>query len=112
MKAFTESENRANSITDVKAFTVVKDDAKLPVRKADAHKGDFGRVLIIAGSVGYTGAPALAARAAVRMGSGLVFLGVPQDIYAVEAVKCDEAMPFPLPCETGRIAASAADVLI
>ena len=72
-------------------------DAALPPRAEDAHKGCFGRVLIVAGSVGYTGAPAFAARAAVRSGAGLVFLGVPQDIYAIEAVKNDEAMVFPLP---------------
>ena len=69
----------------------------LPRRRRDAHKGDFGRVGIWAGSVGYTGAPVFAARGAVRTGSGLVFLHVPQKIWSVVAVKCDEAMPFPLP---------------
>ncbi len=72
-------------------------DACLPVRDERAHKGDFGRVLIIAGSVGFTGAPTFAARAAVRSGAGLVFLGVPEKIYGIEAVKNDEAMVFPLP---------------
>ena len=47
-------------------FELEAADACLPVRDERAHKGDFGRVLIIAGSVGYTGAPTLAARAAVR----------------------------------------------
>ena len=70
----------------------------LPRRRRDASKHDFGRLLIVAGSVGYTGAPTLAARAAVRGGAGLVYLGVPERIYAVTAVKNDEAMPFPLPC--------------
>lgn len=69
----------------------------LPQRRRDAYKGDFGRVMIYAGSVGYTGAPVLAARAAVRSGSGLVFLSVPQEIWSVVAVKCEEAMPSPLP---------------
>ena len=69
----------------------------LPRRPVQAHKGDFGRLLILAGSEGYTGAPVLAARAALRTGAGLVFLGVPRDIYPIVAVKCDEAMPFPLP---------------
>lgn len=68
----------------------------LPKRKATAHKGEFGRILILAGSEGYTGAPALAASAAVRSGAGLVFLGVPREIYPIVAVKCEEAMPFPL----------------
>ncbi len=71
--------------------------AALPKRPRNAHKGHFGRVYILAGSVGYTGAPVLAARAAVRTGSGLVFLGVPGEIWPVVAVKCDEAMPSPLP---------------
>lgn len=69
----------------------------LPRRPLTAHKGDFGKVFVLAGSVGYTGAPVLAANAAVRSGAGLVFLGVPKDIYPIAAVKCDEAMPFPLP---------------
>lgn len=71
----------------------------LPRRPRDAHKGDFGKVFILAGSEGYTGAPVLAARAALRTGAGLVYLGVPRDIYPIIAVKCDEAMPFPLPEE-------------
>ena len=68
----------------------------LPARREDAHKGDFGRVVIAAGSVGFTGAPTLAARAAVRCGAGLVFLFVPREIYGIEAVKNDEAMVIPL----------------
>lgn len=66
-------------------------------RPRTAHKGDFGKVFVLAGSEGYTGAPVLASRAAVRMGAGLVFLGVPRNVYPIVAVKCDEAMPFPLP---------------
>ena len=75
----------------------------LPRRKATAHKGDFGKVFILAGSEGYTGAPVFAANAAVRTGSGLVYLGVPSNIYPIVAVKCDEAMPFPFPDEYDRI---------
>ena len=69
----------------------------LPRRPAAAHKGDFGRLFLLAGSEGYTGAPVLAARGALRTGAGLVFLGVPRDVWPIVAVKCDEAMPFPLP---------------
>ena len=72
-------------------------DSQLPLRPRNAHKGDFGKIFILAGSEGYTGAPVLAARAALRTGAGLVYLGVPRDIYPIVAVKCDEAMPFPLP---------------
>ena len=81
---------------------------RLPRRRAETHKGDYGRLMIFGGSVGYTGAPTLAARAAVRSGAGLVFLGVPEPIYAAEAVKNDEAMPFPLPADgDGRISPDA-----
>ena len=69
----------------------------LPRRPVEGHKGDFGKIFILAGSEGYTGAPVLAARGALRTGAGLVFLGVPREIYSIVAVKCDEAMPFPLP---------------
>lgn len=69
----------------------------LPRRPRNAHKGDFGKLFILAGSEGYTGAPVLAAKAALRTGAGLVYLGVPRNIYPIIAVKCDEAMPFPLP---------------
>lgn len=70
--------------------------AALPPRKIDGHKGDFGKLLIVGGSVGYTGAPYLTASAAVRSGCGLVYLGVPDSIWQVEACKCTCAMPFPL----------------
>ena len=69
----------------------------LPDRPEDGHKGTFGKVLIVGGSVGYSGAPVLAARAAVRGGTGLVFVGVPESLWPVAAAKLDEAMPFPLP---------------
>ncbi|MEI3161360.1 MAG: NAD(P)H-hydrate dehydratase [Oscillospiraceae bacterium] len=67
----------------------------LPRRASDTNKYDYGRVLIVGGCVGYTGAPTLCARAALRCGAGLVSVGVPEAIYAVTAVKNDEAMPFP-----------------
>ena len=71
-------------------------NAVLPKRDPAGHKGTFGKVLCVCGSVGYTGAPIYAASAAVRSGSGLVFLGVPRGIWQVAAVKCTSAMPFPL----------------
>ena len=81
--------------------------AALPVRKPDGHKGNFGKLLIVGGAVGYTGAPYLTAAAAVRSGTGLVFLGVPQAIWAVEAAKCVSAMPFPLPDHDGVLSENA-----
>ena len=82
---------------------VFQPDSCLPRRPRNAHKGEFGKLFLLAGSEGYTGAPVLAARAALRSGAGLVYLGVPREIYPIVAVKCDEAMPFPLPKEYGGI---------
>lgn len=89
--------------------TVERDYAKaaLPPRKADGHKGTFGKLLVVGGAVGYTGAPYLTASAAVRSGCGLVFLGVPQSIWEAEAVKCVSAMPFPLPDKNGMLSYKA-----
>lgn len=70
--------------------------AALPPRKPDGHKGDFGKLLVVGGAVGYTGAPYLTAQAAARSGCGLVYLGVPDSVWQVEAAKCVSAMPFPL----------------
>ena len=79
----------------------------LPDRKHDAHKGDFGRVLLLCGSRGYTGAAALAAMGALRSGAGLVYLGVPECIYAIEAVKLTEPIVFPLPDNDGMLSEAA-----
>jgi len=79
----------------------------LPDRAQDAHKGDFGKILLLCGSRGYTGAAYLAAMGALRSGAGLVFLGVPETIYAIEAVKLNEAIVFPLPDENGALAEAA-----
>ncbi len=69
----------------------------LPRRKPNSHKGDYGRLLIVGGSEGYTGAPVLAALAALRSGAGLVFVAVPRNVYPIVAGRCSAAMAFPLP---------------
>lgn len=79
----------------------------LPKRPWDGHKGTFGKVCIVGGSVGLTGAPVFAAGAAARMGSGLVFVGVPGEIYPITAAMCLEAMAFPLPDREGKLSAEA-----
>ena len=79
----------------------------LPDRDPDAHKGDFGRILLLCGSRGYTGAAALAAMGAMRSGAGLCFLGVPESIYAIEAVKLTEPIVFPLPEKDGKLSVQA-----
>lgn len=79
----------------------------LPDRESTAHKGDFGKILLLCGSRGFTGAAYLAAMGALRSGAGLVFLGVPESIYAIEAVKLNEAIVFPLPDEGGKLSKDA-----
>ncbi len=74
-----------------------------PRRKRTAHKGDFGKLLLLCGSRGYTGAAALASMGALRCGAGLVYLGVPESIYAIEAVKLTEPVVFPLPEREGKL---------
>lgn len=79
----------------------------LPDRKPDSHKGDYGKILLLCGSRGYTGAAALAATGALRSGAGLVYLAVPESIYAIEACKLTEAIVLPLPDEGGKLALAA-----
>lgn len=81
--------------------------SKLPDRKVTANKNDFGRILLLCGSQGYTGAAALAAMGALRCGAGLVYLGVPRCIYEIEAVKLLEPIVFPLDDCEGKLSASA-----
>ncbi len=64
---------------------------------AQAHKGIFGHLLIVGGSPGKTGAPAMAARAASRMGAGLVTVGVPASLNPILETKLTEEMTEPLP---------------
>lgn len=75
----------------------------LPDRDPFGHKGTFGKVLLLCGSRGFTGAAYLAAMGALRTGAGLVFLGVPESIYEIEAVKLNEPVVFPLPEKDGKL---------
>ncbi len=82
-----------------------------PKRSRDSHKGTFGTTLIVAGSTNYTGAALLAARAACRIGTGLVRLAVPGPVYGVLAGQIPEATWLVLPHEMGVIEESAADIV-
>jgi hydroxyethylthiazole kinase-like uncharacterized protein yjeF len=75
---------------------VVPDDLVLADRPEDGHKGTFGRVVVVAGSKGLTGAPRLAALGAARGGAGLVEVCIPEAIHQIVAVGCLEVMPTPL----------------
>ena len=79
----------------------------LPERNPWGHKGSFGKILILCGSKGFTGAAYFAAMGALRSGAGLVFLGVPESIYAIEAIKLNEPVVFPLPEKDGKLSVSA-----
>ncbi|NLP46036.1 MAG: NAD(P)H-hydrate dehydratase [Epulopiscium sp.] len=65
-------------------------------RREDSHKGDYGRVLIIGGSRGMTGAPYLASQSALRTGSGLVYTMVPQSLETIMCIKLIEAIVKPI----------------
>lgn len=79
---------------DATYFWIRPEDLRslLPPRPPDAHKGDFGHLLIVGGSRGMSGAVAMAAKAALRMGVGLVTIAVPESAQPLVAAKLDEAM--------------------
>lgn len=81
----------------------------LPDRDPLAHKGNFGRLLLLCGSRGYTGAAALAAMGALRSGAGLVYLAVPECIYTIEAVKLTEPIVLPMPERDGTFSEDAVE---
>lgn len=87
-------------------------DQLLPKRKPDTHKGSYGKILLLCGSRGYTGAAALASMGALRTGAGLVYLGVPESIYEIEAVKLTEPVILSMPDEAGTYAVSAVDKVL
>lgn len=78
-----------------------------PKRNNNTHKGDYGKILLLCGSRGYTGAAALSAMGALRSGAGVVYLGVPESIYEIEAVKLLEPVVLPLPDKNGMFSSSA-----
>jgi NAD(P)H-hydrate epimerase len=87
--------------------TAARIRALLPPRQPDTHKGTYGHVLIVAGSVGFTGAAVLATLGALRSGAGLVTVAVPQSIYPIVASQVTEGMPTPLQEAHGAVAATA-----
>ncbi|TAN43368.1 MAG: NAD(P)H-hydrate dehydratase [Nitrospirae bacterium] len=69
----------------------------IPERPALSHKGDYGHVLVVAGSRGRTGAALMAAKACLRTGAGMVTLGVPETLTDVFQARVTEEMVLPLP---------------
>jgi hydroxyethylthiazole kinase-like uncharacterized protein yjeF len=87
--------------------------AMLPARPPDAHKGDTGHVLVIGGSPGLTGAPAMTGVAAARAGAGLVTVGIPAPLQPVLEAKLTEVMTLALPAGEGdTIGLQALDTLL
>lgn len=84
----------------------------LPDRHPWGHKGSFGKILLLCGSRGFTGAAYLAAMGALRSGAGLVFLGVPESIYEIEAVKLNEPVVFPMPDKEGKLSSEAIEEIL
>ncbi len=68
-----------------------------PSRSPDSHKGAFGHLFVIAGSLGKTGAAFLCSQAAARLGTGLITLGIPESLNSIMEEKLTEVMTIPLP---------------
>jgi len=93
--------------------SLVKTVPQLPARPANSHKGDFGRILVVAGSLGMSGAAGLAGKAALRSGAGLVRIAAPAGIVPVIASYEPAYTTIPLPQDkTGKIGASALPILL
>ncbi|MFW5961895.1 MAG: NAD(P)H-hydrate dehydratase [bacterium] len=87
----------------LRAFNKAEAVKLLPGRKNDGHKGSFGKLAVLAGSRGMTGAPLLSTKAALRSGSGLVYLLTPEEIEALTSVQLEEAVGIPLASKNGVI---------
>lgn len=85
--------------------------ALLPERPADANKGTFGKVMVVAGSVNYPGAPYMAAMGAARVGAGLVTLAIGQPLYPLLAAKAVEPTFLLLPSDMGALTPDALRIL-
>ncbi len=83
----------------------------IPARPRSSHKGTFGRVVVVAGSVNYPGAALLSGEAAYRVGAGLVTLATPAPVYEVIVPRLPEATWMVLPDEMGVLSEPAAEVL-
>jgi NAD(P)H-hydrate epimerase len=99
---------------NVQTFEIHRDDIKkvFPKRAIDAHKYKVGKVFVLAGSRGYTGAAAMSAESALRAGAGMVILGCPQSVYPILAKKLTEVIVVPLEeTENGAVSLKACDVI-
>lgn len=86
--------------------------AFLPHRRLDGHKGSFGHLLVVAGSLGKSGAAVMAAESGLRSGAGLVSLACPVEIQQTVASRLTEAMTVSLEAEHGEVSLLAYDTLL
>lgn len=103
-----------SELQKVDTYIVEEDDASslLPERPTNAHKGNFGTAMLVAGSINYTGAVYLAAKAAYRVGAGLVTAAVPGPLHNALAGSIPEATWLLLPHEVGVISENAVNVVM
>ena len=100
-------------ISEASTLLHAPDAVMIPARPKDAHKGTFGTVVVLAGSLGLTGAAYLSATAAARTGAGLVRLLVADTIYPILAAKCTEVMATPVPeVAPGAVGHAALDSIL
>lgn len=95
----------------IKREAILKEDIKLKKRVITSHKGDAGKILVIAGNKKYTGAAYLSAEGALRSGAGLVSLAVPESINELMALKTNEVMNIALSEEDGLLGNKAYEEL-
>jgi NAD(P)H-hydrate epimerase len=92
---------------------IVRSVPRLPPRAADSHKGTFGRVFVVAGSIGMTGAAALVGRAALRAGAGLVRVATARSALPIVAAIEPSYTTLPLPEDAaGRVSSKAINVIL
>ena len=92
---------------------IIEKIPKLGAREKDTHKGDFGKILIIASSVGFSGAAAMAGKSALRSGAGLVRIACPQSVLSIIATIEPSYTTMPLPEDSsGRISKKAINTIL
>ncbi|RAK07766.1 NAD(P)H-hydrate epimerase [Halanaerobium saccharolyticum] len=102
----------AKNSKDLKLFTQSDAQILLPLRKNDGHKGTFGKIAFLAGSRGMGGAPLLSTEAALRSGSGLVYLLTAAEVEAVVANQLKELLSIPLASSDGIIAEKSLEKIL
>lgn len=107
LELLQDEEIHQNLITEELVHT------RIPQRAADTHKGDNGKILVIAGSAGMTGAAALASLGVLRSGGGLVKLGIAESLHDIMETKCTEVMTQALPeGERGCLSLAAQPIIL